>query len=216
MMMMMMLQVSKWSLGNLILYTFLMILYRSGARAYNPLGTNFRCQQKALITLPICWKFKKKESDFIHIFNDFTYVYSPGARTDNPLETNFWCQLKALITLPICCKFKKKCYDLRFYIHFFHVSPYVYSPGQGQTIHWGQNFDDNRKAFSLSPYVASFKMISSKSDFMRFYDFIHIYSPKQKTPWVQTFDVNRKPLSLRPFVASFKQISLNSDFIHIF
>ena len=47
------------------------------------------------------------------------------------------------------------------YIHFFHVSPYVYSPGQGQTIHWGQNFDDNRKTFSLCPYVASFKMISS-------------------------------------------------------
>ena len=29
-----------------------------------------------------------------------------------------------------------------------------------------QNFDDNRKAFSLCPYVASFKMISSKSDFI--------------------------------------------------
>ena len=53
---------------------------------------------------------------------------------------------------------------------FFHVSPYVYSPGQGQTIHWGQNFDDNRKA--------SFKMISSKSDFIHiFNDFIHVYNP---------------------------------------
>ena len=67
---------------------------------------------------------------------------------------------------------------------FFHVSPYIYiyiyiySPGQGQTIHWEQNFDDNRKAFSLCPYVASFKMISSKSDFIHiFNDFTHIYSP---------------------------------------
>ena len=34
------------------------------------------------------------------------------------------------------------------FIHiFFHVSPYVYSPGQGQTIHWRQNFDGNRKTF---------------------------------------------------------------------
>ena len=43
--------------------------------------------------------------------------------------------------------------------------------GQEQTTPWGQNFDDNRKAFSLCPYDASFKMISSKSDF------IHVYSP---------------------------------------
>ena len=63
-------------------------------------------------------------------------------------------------------------------------------------------------------------MISLKSDFIHifndfiFNDFIHVYSPGQKTPWGQTFDVNRKPLSLRPFFASFKQISLNSDFIH--
>ena len=84
---------------------------------------------------------------------------------------------------------------------------------------WGQNFDDNRKAFSLCPYVTSFKMISSKFDFIHILNhFIHVYSPGEglKTPWGQTFDVNRKPLSLWPFVASFKQISLNSDFIHIF
>ena len=107
------------------------------------------------------------------------YVYSPGTRADNPLETNFWCQQTALITLPVCCRFKKKCFKVRFYIHFFfHVSPYVYSPGQGQTILLGQNFDVNRKALSLCLYVASFKMISSKFDFIHFFnDFIHVYSP---------------------------------------
>ena len=70
------------------------------------------------------------------------------------------------------------------------------APGQGQTTSWGQNFDDNRKAFSLCPYVASFKMISSKSDFIHiFNDFIHVYSlgQGQKTSWGQTFDVNRSP-----------------------
>ena len=56
--------------------------------------------------------------------------------------------------------------------------PHVYSPGQGQTTHWGQNFDDNRNAISLCPYVASFKMISSKSDLIHiFNDFIHVCSP---------------------------------------
>ena len=62
----------------------------------------------------------------------------------------------------------------------------------------------------IRPDAASFKMISSKSDFINiFNDFIHVYSPGQgqKTRWGQTFYVNRKPLSLRPFVASFKQIS---------
>ena len=106
-----------------------------------------------------------------------------------------------------------------FYCFLCVFFSHVYSPRQGQTTHWGQKLYDNRKAFSLSPYVASFKMISSKSDFIHISnDFIHVYSPGQgqKIPWGQIFDVNRKPLSLRPFVASFKQISLNSDFIHIF
>ena len=43
--------------------------------------------------------------------------------------------------------------------------------------HWGQKFYDNRKAISLCPYVASFKMISSKSDFKHILsNFIHVYS----------------------------------------
>ena len=56
---------------------------------------------------------------------------------------------------------------------------YMYiAPGQGQTTPWGQNFDDNRKTFSLCPYVASFKMFSSKSDFIYiFNDFKHVFSP---------------------------------------
>ena len=72
---------------------------------------------------------------------------------------------------------KENCFEVRFYIHFFHVSPFVCSPGQGQTIHWGQHFDDNRKAFSLCPYVASIKMISLKSDFIHIFNFMHVYSP---------------------------------------
>ena len=56
---------------------------------------------------------------------------------------------------------------------FFHM--YI-APGRGRL---GTKFYDNRKAFSLCPYVASFKMISSKSDFIHiFNDFIHVYSPR--------------------------------------
>ena len=47
---------------------------------------------------------------------------------------------------------------------------YMYiAPGQGQTAPTGQNFDVNRKALSLYPFVASFKEISLKSDFIHFF-----------------------------------------------
>ena len=53
------------------------------------------------------------------------------------------------------------------------------APGQGQTAPRGQNFDVNRKALSLYPFVASFKEISLKSDFIQFFhDLIHVYSPR--------------------------------------
>ena len=51
------------------------------------------------------------------------------------------------------------------------------APKQGQTAPGGQNFDVNRKASSLYPFVASFKEISLTSDFIQlFHDLIHVYS----------------------------------------
>ena len=103
------------------------------------------------------------------------------------MGTNFWSQQKALITLPTCCRFKKKtALKSNFIYIFFHVSPYVYSPRQGQTIHWGQNFDDNRKAFSLCPYVASFKRSLRNLILYTFLMILYMYiAPGQgeKTPW---------------------------------
>ena len=50
--------------------------------------------------------------------------------------------------------------------------------GQGQKAPRGQNFNVNRKVLSLYPFVASFKEISLKSDFIHFFhDLIHVYSP---------------------------------------
>ena len=43
------------------------------------------------------------------------------------------------------------------------------APGQWQTAPRGQNFDANREALSLYPFVASFKEISLKSDFIHFF-----------------------------------------------
>ena len=117
-------------------------------------------------------------------------------------QITLWGQM-----LPICCRFKKNCFEVRFYIHFFHVSPYIYSPGKWQTIHWGQNFDDNRKTFSLCPYVASFKMISSKSDLIPIFNgFIHVYSPRAraKKPFGTNFWCQQKALIISTICCKFQ------------
>ena len=66
--------------------------------------------------------------------------------------------------------------------------------GLGQTTLCGQNPDVNRKALSLGPFVASFKKISLKSDFIHnFHVFIHVYSPRtvaDNPPRGQNFYVN--------------------------
>ena len=52
------------------------------------------------------------------------------------------------------------------------------APGRGRQSIGDKIFDDNRKAFSLCPYVASFKIISSKLIFIHiFNDFILVCSP---------------------------------------
>ena len=129
-----MLKVSKRSLRNLILYTFLMILY----------------------------------------------IYSPGASIENPLATNFWCQQKALIALTICCKLQTHLFEVWFYTHFLMFFHMYIAPGQGQTTFCGQKSDVNRcQQTGLCTFVASFKKISLKSDFIHiFASFIYVYSPR--------------------------------------
>ena len=54
-------------------------------------------------------------------------------------------------------------------------------PGQGHTDPRGQNFGVNRKALSLYPFVASFKEISLKSDFIKkIHDLTHV----QDSPFI--------------------------------
>ena len=53
------------------------------------------------------------------------------------------------------------------------------APEQGQTAHRGQRFDVNRNVLSLHSFVASFKQMSLKSDFIHlfFHDLIDVHSP---------------------------------------
>ena len=80
---------------------------------------------------------------------------------------------------------------------FFHM--YI-APGQGQTSLCGQNPDVNRKALSLCQFVASFKKISLKSDFIIIFQvYIHVYSPRagaDNPPRVRFFYLNIYLMSL--------------------
>ena len=116
------LQVWKWSLQNLTLYTLLMILYmyiapRQGQK--NPWGQTFDVNRKPLSLPPFVASFKQisLNSDFIHIW--FRYVYSPEAGADNPMWTKSWYQEKKIVTLPICCKFPKNIIEVGFLYFIF-------------------------------------------------------------------------------------------------
>ena len=55
------------------------------------------------------------------------------------------------------------------FIQFFFLHDFIYvAPAQGQRDPRGLKFGVNRKALSLFPFVASFKGISLKSDFIQF------------------------------------------------
>ena len=53
------------------------------------------------------------------------------------------------------------------------------APGQWQTAPRGQSFDVNRNVLSFHSFLASFKKMSLKSDFIHFFfhDLIHVYRP---------------------------------------
>ena len=237
---------------------------------------NFWCQQKGLITFPICCKSKKASlwSLILYtVFHAFKNVYSPRAGADNLLGTNFWCQQKGLITLPICCKFKEILWSLILYTfchafihvyrpragtdnpfldkllmptekpyHFAHLwqvsknslwslilyTFYMYiAPEQGQTTTSGQNCDINRKALYQFAHLLQ---VSNKSllslILYSFFMILYMYiapGQGQTTTSGENCDVNRKALSICPFVASLKKslwslilYTFSHDFIHVY
>ena len=53
-------------------------VYSPGAGVYGPQGTKFWCQQKGLITLPICCKFQRNLFE-VWFYTFFSWFNSPGA-----------------------------------------------------------------------------------------------------------------------------------------
>ena len=149
------------------------------------------------------------KSNFIHIFNDFICLYMyivPGQGQKTPWGQTFDVNRKPRTTSTICSKFQTNLIEFWNYTLFFMFFHIYIAPGQGQTTLCGQNSDVNRKALSLWPFVASFKKISLKSNFIHILPvFIHVYSPGTgaDNPWGQNFYINIYLMSLWSFAVSF-------------
>ena len=75
---------------------------------------------------------------------------------------------------------------------------HVYGPGAGPDNPWGRNFNVKRNILSLRSFVASFKNISLKFDFIHFFMslYMHITPEQGQTASIgHSFDVNRNVTS---------------------
>ena len=149
-----MLQVSKWSLRNLILYTFLMILYMyiAPGQGQKSLG------DKLLMSIESPYHFDhllqvSNKSLWILIlytfFNVFPYVYSTGAGADNLCGQKSNVNRKALSLYPFVASLKKISFEVWFYMYFCLFLYMYIAPEQGQTTPWDQNFYFNINLLSL-------------------------------------------------------------------
>ena len=141
------LQVSKWSLWILILYTFFnyfIHVYSPGARADKPLGSKFWCQQKALTTSTICCKFKRNLFEFwfyTHFLMFFHMYIAPGQGQTtlcgqgqtNPWGQNFDVIRKILSLCPFVASSKENIFEVWFYTYLCLFLYMYIALGQGQT-----------------------------------------------------------------------------------
>ena len=155
-------------------------MYTAQSWGRQPIGEKKNYDNRKIFSLwsyVASFKTISLKNDFKHILNYFIHVYSARAGTDNPLGPNFDVNRNPLSLCPFVASLKKnslKSDFLPFCMCFFHM--YTAQSWGRQPIGEKKNYD-NRKIFSLWSYVASFKMISSKSDFIHiFNDFIHVYS----------------------------------------
>ena len=146
-----------------------MILYMyiaPGQGLTTPWGQNFDVNRNLLSLQSYVASFKKSPCSLI------LYNKCSVAGADSPQGTKFWCQQICLVTSFICCKFKNNLFEVWFFTFSFSWFNRC-SPGAGAERPQGLNFGVNRKALSLFPFVASFKEISLKSDFIQLFSWLN-------------------------------------------
>ena len=195
-------------------------VYSPRAGTDNPLGTKFWCQQKALITLPICCQFKKKlfEVWFFSIFYVLFHI-APGRGRQPTGDKNFMTTERPFLFAHMLQVSKWSLQNLILYTFLMILYMCIYPQGKGI-----QPLGDKLLMSTGSPYHFDHLLqVSNKSIWILIlYTFFNVFpqyialGQGQTTLCGQNPDVNRKALSLCPFVASLQKISLKSDFIYNF
>ena len=125
-------------------------VYSPRASAENSLGTNFWCQQKALITSTICCTFQTNLFEFwfyTHFLMFFHMYIAPGQGQTTLWGENPDVNRQALSLCPFVASLKKNTFEVWFYTSFFHVFIHVYSPGAGADNPFGSEFLYKHKPF---------------------------------------------------------------------
>ena len=215
------LQVSKKSLWNLILYNFfhdLIHVYSTRAGVDSHQGTKFWCQQKCLVISFICCKFKKKmslKSDFIELFHDLIYVYSPYAGADSPQGTKFWCQQKGLIFTHLLQVSKKSLWNLILYNYLIWFNTCIKPQGRGRQ----PPGDKVLMSTEMSCHFIHLLQVSKKCLWsLIFHDLIHVYSPRAgaDSPQGTKFWCQQKGLITLPICCKFQRNLFEVWFYTIF
>ena len=179
------LQVSKKSLWNLILYNFFFFhdfkhVFSPDAGADNPLGTKFWSQQKHLVTWVFWCKFKKNlfEVWFYTIVFMILYMYiAPGQGQTAPRGQSFDFNKNVLSLHSFVASFKKCLWSLIVYI-FFHDLEHAYSPGARADSPQGTKFWCQQKGLITLPICCKFQRNLFEVWFIHFFhDLTHVYSP---------------------------------------
>ena len=129
-----------------------------------PRGQSFDVNRNVLSLWSFATSSKKSLwSLILYIFIMILYMYIvPGQELTTPWGRNLDVNRNILSLLSFVANFKKNLFEVWFYTIFSMIWYMYIALGQGQTAPRWQNFDVNRKAFSLYPFVTSFKEISLK------------------------------------------------------
>ena len=178
----------------ILLQMFSCVCIAPGQEQTTPWWQSFNINRKPRSLWTICCKFQNDLFEFwfyTHfLYIMYMYIASRQGQT-NPWGQNFDVNRKLLPLRPLIESFKRISLNSDF-LHIFFMFFHMYiALGQGQTTLCGQNSDVNRKTLSHCPFVASFKKISLKSDFIHIYArFLYMYiapGQGQTTPWDQNF-----------------------------
>ena len=172
------LKVSEKSLWRLILYTF----FHDFIHVYSlttPWGWNYDVNRNVLslrsFLLQVSKEYLWSQSDFVLLFSWFYTCILHRGKGRHPSGAKFWCQQKRLVTSFICCKFQYNLFEVWFLYIFFRIYYMCIAPGHGQTAPQGTNFDVHRKVLLLSPFVASLKKNSLKSEIYTLFFFFLVF-----------------------------------------